>query len=437
MLIRLFGKNFRSLKDEFDLSLVAADLKRSEDCDRGVIRVDIRGLPEPLALLRCVAVYGANASGKSTVLTAARALNWLVGSSSQQAKPDGPIPPYEPFILNRSSQKAAVRLGCDVVHDGAILRYEVAYDKSSIKTESLSRLDGEESIDLIKRAATGRIHGGLIDDSEANKLYVKEMQPNVAVLSKLAQHGPHKGSDSAVPYRAAILKATTFRDYSIAAVARDSTRAHEQDRFADDGDYQAWIMSNLIRPSDLGICDVRIRRESIGIPSRLRERLAKISDELDFRDHATIIEFVHQGDVRRAMDLSRESAGTRKLLNISGDWWTLANEPATILADEISASLHPRLLDRLVRAVNDVQSSKARSQLIFTTHDTGLMEGRDGLPPALRRDQIYFTKKDEKGVSRIYSLAEFKEEARPVHNIRKRYLSGLYGAIPDVQDVSL
>ena len=54
-----------------------------------------------------------------------------------------------------------------------------------------------------------------------------------------------------------------------------------------------------------------------------------------------------------------------------------------------------------------------------------------------RRDQVYFTKKDAEGASELYSLAEFKDDARPVHNIRKRYLSGLYGAIPSVEKLSL
>ncbi len=73
MLVRLFGSNFRSLKGKFELSTVAADLKRSEDRDRGVIEAPIEGMAEPLRLLRVVALYGPNASGKSTVLTAGRA----------------------------------------------------------------------------------------------------------------------------------------------------------------------------------------------------------------------------------------------------------------------------------------------------------------------------------------------------------------------------
>jgi uncharacterized protein len=137
------------------------------------------------------------------------------------------------------------------------------------------------------------------------------------------------------------------------------------------------------------------------------------------------------------IDYSDESAGTKKLFNIAADWWRLANQPVSIFVDELSASLHPRLLDRLIRAVNDAHPDRARSQLVFATHDTGLLEGQDGLPPALRRDQVYFTKKDAKGETALYSLAEFKETARPVHNLRKRYLSGLYGAIPALEKLSL
>ena len=73
MLVRLFGSNFRCLKGRFELSMVAADLKREEDCNRGIIRVPIAGTTEPLRLLHVVGIYGPNASGKSTLLTAAQA----------------------------------------------------------------------------------------------------------------------------------------------------------------------------------------------------------------------------------------------------------------------------------------------------------------------------------------------------------------------------
>lgn len=436
MLVRLFGRNFRSLKGRFELSLVAADLTRKEDRYRGVIRVPITGMPEPLPLLRCLAIYGPNASGKSTVLTAARALNWLATSSSPQSKPDQRIPPYEPFFLDEATQDAPVELGCDIVHDKSILRYEIAYTKKAIQQERLTILNGNEETKLLDRHPSGEVRGTLISISEANKLYVKEMQPNVAVLSKLAQHGPHKGEESVQPYYKAIRDATRCKDYSNAA-GMAAPGGCDEERFADDAAYREWIMRHLMQVADVGICDVQTRREAFDIPEPLREGLRKINSDFVFPDKTVVVSFVHQGKVSRAIDFSEESSGTKKLFNIADDWWALANERICIFADELSASLHPRLLDRLIRAVNTPPAARMRSQLVFATHDTGLLESQDGQPPALRRDQVYFTKKDTTGATELYSLVEFKEDARPVHNLRKRYLSGLYGALPSVEKLSL
>lgn len=434
MLVRLFGRNFRSLKQDFELSMVAADLTRKEDRARGVVELPINGVDEPLRLLRSVAIYGANASGKSTLLHAARALRWLGTDSSPRSKPDADIPPYEPFLLDEESRKNPILLGCDVYFQGAILRYEIEYEKKAILHEQLTILEGQSEVKVIDRQPSGAVHGDLINRSEANRLYVRGMQPNVAVLSKLAQHGPHKGEESAHPYYLAVRNATQYADYSAATM---ELLERDKDRFADDPEYRDWIMKHLIRAADVGICDVQTRREEIDFPAGLRETFAKLSSEVTFPEQVVVVSFVHEGSTRQPIDYSDESSGTKKLFNIAADWWRLANQPVSIFVDELSASLHPRLLDRLIRAVNDGHPNRARSQLVFATHDTGLLEGQDGLPPALRRDQVYFTKKDAKGESVLYSLAEFKETARPVHNLRKRYLSGLYDAIPNVEKLSL
>ena len=433
MLVRLFGNNYRSLKGPFELSMVAADFKRKEDRDRGVIEVPIIGMAEPLRLLRCLALYGPNASGKSTVLSAGRALRSLGTDSSVGSKPGAKIRMYEPFLLDDASRSAPIELGCDVVYQQSILRYEIAYESKAILSEKLSVLDENREEILIDRQPSGEVGGKLIASSDANRLYVKEMQPNVAVLSKLAQHGPHKGIESARPYYMAIRNATRHADYSTAAALPRSNN----EKFAENAEYREWIMHHLIRTADVGICDVQTRREAIEFPDFMKEEIAKIHDAATlFGKGVVVVSFVHEGNSQQPIEFSEESSGTKKLFNIAGDWWRLANEPITLLADELSASLHPRLLDRLIRAVNDAPKS-VNSQLIFTTHDTGLLESQDGLPPALRRDQVYFTKKDSTGASELYSLSEFKDDARPVHNIRKRYLSGLYGAIPSVEKLSL
>ena len=428
MLVRLFGSNFRSLKDKFELSMVAADLKRKEDRDRGIIEVPIAGMSEPLRLLRCVAIYGANASGKSTVLIAGGALRWLATYSSAQSEPDAKIPNYTPFLLDEKSKASPIELGCDVVYGESLLRYEIKFEAKAILSETLTILDEKHTVKLIDRQPSGEVRGDLITNSDANRLYVKEMQPKVTVLSKLAQHGPHKGKESVQPFFKAIYNATRRADYSTASI-----RDPENESFVDNPEYRKWIMNHLIQAADFGICDVDVRRESIEIPEEWREQFVKTGLKLPNRLE---ISFLHEGSARQGIDFSYESSGTKKVFNIAGDWWALANEPVTLFADELSASLHPRLLDRLIQAVNDAPEH-VRSQLIFATHDTGLLGSHDGLPAALRRDQVYFTKKDAKGATELYSLAEFKEDARAVHNIRKRYVSGLYGAIPLVEKLSL
>ena len=437
MLVRLFGRNFRSFKTPFELSMVAADLKRDEDRDRGIISVPVTGMTEPLRLLRAVGLYGANASGKSTVLAAANALRWLATDSSPRSKPGMKIPAYEPFLLDAESRVESTTLGCDVASKKSLLRYEITYGAKAIERETLSVFNANDETRLIDRHSSSDVRGDLVTKSAANRLYVKEMQPNVSVLSKLAQHGPHKGKESVQPYYAPIRDATRIADYSASAAFRSALADSQTERFADDSEYRQWIMRHLIQAADLGICEVQTHRESMEFPEIFRELAAKMENGVMLPEKRVVVSFVHGGEASYPIDFSRESSGTQKLFNIAGDFWTLANESITLFADELSTSLHPRLLDRLIRAVNDAPPSRVHSQLIFTTHDTGLLEGQDGQAPALRRDQVYFTKKDANGASELYSLAEFKDDARPVHNIRKRYLSGLYDAIPSVEKLSL
>ncbi len=454
MLVRLFGKNFRSFKGDFELSMVAADLKRNEDRDRGVIEVPISGMAEPLRLLRAVGIYGANASGKSTVLAAGRALRWLGTDSSESSKPETKISVYQPFSLDAESRVAPVELGCDVVHGKSLLRYEITYQSHEIQRETLTLLDEGHKEKLIERQPSGEVLGSLMTRGKVNRLYVEEMQPNVAVLAKLAQHGPRKGKESVLSYYSSLRRATRFIDYSDATVTLDPDQLLPSkrfidfgkllhgNRFSDDADYREWIMRHLIQPADVGIQDVHARRENFNRSERLEFYLmnhfakSAYGSDTTMPDGKVVVSFVHGDSLDQAIDFSDESTGTKKLFNIANEWWSLANESVTLLADELGASLHPRLLDRLIRAVNDAPAER-QSQLIFATHDTGLLESKDGEPPALRRDQVYFTKKDACGASELYSLAEFKDDARPVHNIRKRYLSGLYGAIPSVEKLSL
>jgi hypothetical protein len=447
MLVRLSGTNFRSFKNTFELSAIAADLDGEGDGDRGVYEAKIAGSDEPLRLLRVLAIYGPNASGKSSVLDAARVLSWMIGESIRMDRSDtdpGEIFEYAPFALNVDSARADTQLSCDVLHDDHILRYEVSYNQYEITRESLVLYAGDTERVLITRESAGEVAGQLIELSEANKLYVKAMAKNVSVVAKLARFGPTEGADAMSPYRDSLLRSLKWRSfvssagnvpYRFTGSGRGVLRSPAAMQFAENSVYQKWVMKNVMTAADLGIKNVHVEKveREIAEPRELSDKDApRRSLPL-----GVVVAFVHTGDREMPFEFSEESSGTMKLFSLSDHLWRLSQEGGTLFADELGASLHPTLLDRIVRDVNDTDNKAHASQLIFTSHELGLMEGLGEQVPALRRDQIFFCEKNAKGESELFNLTEFKGDARTVHNIRKRYLTGLYGALPLVQRMRL
>ncbi len=92
--------------------------------------------------------------------------------------------------------------------------------------------------------------------------------------------------------------------------------------------------------------------------------------------------------------------------------------------------MHPHLVRELLRLFQNPEDLGAEAQLIFTTHDTTLLD-----PELFRRDQIWFTEKDKGGSTRLYSMLDYKP--RKGEAMQKGYLSGRYGAIPIIEAFGL
>jgi AAA15 family ATPase/GTPase len=96
----------------------------------------------------------------------------------------------------------------------------------------------------------------------------------------------------------------------------------------------------------------------------------------------------------------------------------------------MDAKLHPLLTRYIINLFQDSDSNKNNAQLIFTTHDTNTLNKE-----LFRRDQIWFAEKNEKGISELFSLAEYKiknVKIRKDASYNKDYLGGRYGAIPNL-----
>jgi predicted ATP-dependent endonuclease of OLD family len=122
-----------------------------------------------------------------------------------------------------------------------------------------------------------------------------------------------------------------------------------------------------------------------------------------------------------------ESAGTRKLLEIAGPIIVALEQGSVVFIDEVDTHLHPTLVRFLVMMFNSIINNPNNAQLICNTHDVLLLEGD------IRRDQVYFIEKDERGVSKLYALTDFKG-VRKDSKLLKRYLLGAFGAVPKLQE---
>jgi hypothetical protein len=121
---------------------------------------------------------------------------------------------------------------------------------------------------------------------------------------------------------------------------------------------------------------------------------------------------------------NNESAGSKKFYHNIGILHQLFQEGGIFISDEIDNNFHPSLLKQFVHFFNDARINTAGAQLLFTSHDTNLLQ-----PDILRRDQIYFTEKSVTDETTLYSLSDLKG-IRNNADFGRHYLGGFYGALP-------
>ena len=139
------------------------------------------------------------------------------------------------------------------------------------------------------------------------------------------------------------------------------------------------------------------------------------------------VRLIHCGpDGCAELDPSEESLGTLVWLGIIGPVLDALDSGSVLLADELDASLHPRLGEQLIRLFQDSATNPAGAQLVFNAHNPVFLGDSSDRP--IGRDQIWITEKANDGSSRIFSVAEFGP--RQDEAVGRRYLQGRYGGLP-------
>lgn len=433
MLIELYGRNFGCFRDEFRLSMLATDIDRKSS--RGIAEVHVEGDDEPLRLLRTIALYGPNASGKSTVLRAAGALRKLLRVTGRLSS-DSPLPSYEPFALGPQAHEP-VMLGAKAVIDGGVYEYAVEYTEKAFVSEQLKRLmpDGRPQVLIDRR---GRDVDGTWKMDPKFELIASDFRSNALFLSLADSLLPGLARGIASGLRRLLRHSDPLAGPlpGFFSAVNAAERVHEDEEFGE------WLVQGL-RVADVGVVDIRLEEIRPGDEADLYEYLRlKMLASVGKEDGASPrrsrrsprrLRLLHEGEGGpMPLPYGSESLGTKRFVEWAPLIYDLthATSPRAAFVDELDASMHPLLLRAIVQHFNCfAPTSSVRGQLIFTTHETTLLddEAKDAV---LRRDQVYLTAKDATGASSLYSVAEFRE--RNNLNVRRRYLQGRYGALPSL-----
>jgi uncharacterized protein len=420
MLVEFSVENYLSFKDKVTLSMVASSIK---ELDNNFVTKD------KLKILKMTSIYGPNASGKSNLIKALKFVRKFVLESHSQKTNLDKID-IDIFRLSTDTENKPSKFEVIFYIDLIRYRYGFSVTNEEVIEEYLYFVPKKMEALLFSRNKT-EIHIGKHFKSKARLSLLKQLiRANGLFLSLDAQNN---GEESNKVFE-------WFNNCIIISGLNDSEFVNFTLAQIDNGEGKK--ITDFINKFDINVQDIRqekiqISRDNLpeNFPSILKEML--FNNEQTKQIEAISILFRHnkydsENKIINKVDLSfqqSESDGTQKLFALAGLFNNLRKKNSILIIDEFDARLHPTLTRSLIKFFNsDIAYNNA--QLIFTTHDVKLMDKE-----LFRRDQIWFTTKDDTEATQLYSLLEYKKGIRNDEKYEKNYLLGRYGAIPYINEL--
>lgn len=427
MLVEFRFKNYRSFRDEAVLSMEAVGLASFKNCliKHGTMK-----------LLPGVAIYGKNGGGKSNVIRAF----WLGVQfirNAQRIQHEKAAVPVVPFTLNDYSMSEPTEFAFDYIVGGVKYWYSFAATREKIVKESLYHAPKGQKAQVFVR--------------EGQKFSFTEDKARRTLISETVAENQLFFSVACTMNDAICVNAMKWFREDI-FFSRDYTDIPKQLLEYYDDNNMLKAISDYAKTADFGIEEMQFEVEN-----------KEMGDNLEFPDDipdgmkAALTSFIQilsessnnsEGKLKMSqvkakakhkginangeselyhLELEDESDGTRKLMSIAPAIESVLNKGGILLVDELERELHPMLVNFIVAKFQSKRSNPNGAQIIFTTHNTELMNLE-----FMRKDQIYFAdKRKTDGSSELYSVTDFT--TKTADNIRKGYLVGKYGATPDIE----
>ncbi len=417
MLLMFKIKNYTSFKNESILDMRATAYVQHPS---HVIRVN-----DKLGLLKTTALYGANASGKSNLISAMFFFEQYIFSQfinknenvDFESNETGMKMKLEPFVLSNDTNNAS-EFDIIFLHNDKQLQYgfectsnEVLNEWLFINDKKVYERTGTElsfgnkyqkMLSAYKKLPTERLYIAVLEyflDEEAKKAvlgdFISFFSKEYNVFTEILFESTVKGLAGIVGLSKKLVSNKVYRKK----------------------------VEHYLR-----LIDVGIKRLDVQIETIFDERTGKKKEEKVVRTVHDIYDETGNVVGERLFDLRQESTGTFRFLAYIQNIIEMISNGGVFIVDEMSARLHPLLTKLIVDIFCSSQNKKA--QLIFTTHDISLLNNNQ-----FRRDEVVFVDKNERGESSLYALSDLKVREDATFN--KDYLQGKYGAIPifDYDDI--
>ncbi|MGF1582986.1 MAG: ATP/GTP-binding protein [Gemmataceae bacterium] len=424
MILELTIENFKSFRECEGVRFTAGT---SSKLPGNLLRV-----PNRERFVKSMALYGPNASGKTTILDGLYALGSFVLFSAQDQKPTSRIRYFQPFELDLASASQPTRITVTLDLEGDRFTLDVSATSKRVWNEILTlqrttkqpsrkaRVDTLIERTWVPKAESYRttLHED-IGTELTRKAVLEQTTHNRLMVGKLAS----MNNDVARRLIEWFDEDVDFYDMHRNPRSEDTMLAETARLLKENEDFAA-VVARFMKDADIGVQELRIDDEKTVEAVLLEDDKSvewkeKTRPSLLFRhttkDGSEV--FFHR---------QRESSGTLRFVALLAAILKPGPRRRLVCIDEISASMHPDLVRRLVRIVHSRRHNKLGNQVLFTTHDTHLMNPSE----LLRRDQVTICSKDRFGRSRTKRLDEFQDTARSDANLQKQYLQGRFGGIP-------
>lgn len=418
MLYGFTCKNYASYNEETIFSMEASKIKDYDDINTIIT--------DHGKILKSAFIYGANGGGKSNLIKGMDCMRSLV---MQSVRYPGILRINEPFRFKNISKELPTTFEICFIIDGTLYTYGFDIYKNTISKEWLYKKVKRETV-LFERTSPNYEDIKLNGEFKSAENIKQHTRTDALFLTTAGMLNISIANEIINWFLKLKILMNSSSDYNHSTIEYIEERPEIKD-----------IILDYLRKADIGIDGIDYDIENVDIDENEREKILnkfRSSNNIDI-DSTQINILAKKVEINTKHNIYNEekevvgeeqlpfakyqSEGTKKLFALLGPILKSLYEGEVLIIDEIDSKLHPSIVRFIIAMFNSIDKNKYNGQLICNTHDVMLLQ------EDIRRDQVWFVEKNRYGESELYSLSDFKG-VRKNDSILKKYLLGVYGAIP-------